>query len=138
MNAINVIQQKPHYSLHRLNVNTADTSDLSQLLDDRESNTVAARGFDSLHGMVELEGTASTVTLQPIELIRWKDKDGIEQKRFVVRGSNIGPLNSGALFEYSCEGGGRFFFRIEALGGTDPVLTNLLLAGGKRSNQGGL
>lgn len=136
----NSVYEKPNYSAHRRSVISQDSADLAVLVATkaRAVLNLADHGYDSLEGFVKMEGTATpTVTIQPLELVKYLDKDGTEHSEFLAKGSAIGPLADGAQFSVETPGGGLWFLRVTALAGTDPKAT-LYVAGGLRSRESSL
>lgn len=121
------IQSKPKYSIHRKNITVIDSTDLDVLFAAHEEDVFSSHVFGSIHGVVNM--ASGTVTLQPLEHVKWLDNDGASQQAFYKRGSTIGPLSDRDSFEFLCDGGGKFFLQVTAQTGN---VDEILLAGGKR------
>jgi hypothetical protein len=138
MTTENSLQIKPSYSAHRRGIVAADTTDLTALLAALPNNAINAHGFDSIHGFVEMEGTATpTVTLQVLELVDYDFPAGTPLQRLIQRVTNIGPLGDGDNFDVPTPGGGRFLLRAHAIAGTNPI-AHIFIVGGRRSNEGSI
>jgi len=129
----NTLHKKPHYTAHRRAVTTPDSANLATLYGTDKRGIIDVSGFDSIHGWVV--ATGGTITLQPLEAVKYFDNTGAPQEKFVARGSNIGPLADGATFELLTPGGGRWYFRVDAFAGSD---AEVFLAGALRANEGSI
>jgi len=131
----NTLQAKPRYTRHRKVEGTpvvADSTDFVALLASAGRGAISAAGQDSIHGYMSLiGGTNPTITLQPLELVEEEADDGTFTQKFINRGADIGPLADGAAFQLATEGGGRWFFRITAVGAAAPTSASIWLARGK-------
>ncbi len=129
----NQLYFKPNYSAHRRALTVADPTDLAALLTSHERGAFNAKGHNSIQGHVRCG--AGDITLQVLELVKFQETDNTEVSRFIVRGSNIGPLSDGQGFEIDTPGGGQYFLRAHAVT-TGPV--DIFIAGGLRANEGSI
>lgn len=124
---------KPKYSAHRRQLSAADTTNLVALLAAHERSPFNANGYNSIQGHVRC--AAGDITLQVLEYVEFEETDGTSVSRFVVRGTNIGPLTDGQGFEFDTPGGGRYFLRAHAVT-TGPA--DIFIAGGLRASEGSI
>ena len=136
------MKAKPNYEHHRdvVNASKEDTTIvgmISALKLRGESGTDLIRGaasclgWKSVSGTVILTGTGATVSLQPYEVVRYKeDGDGETKDFFVELGPIIGPLSDGDTFTVDTKGA-LMFIAIDAVGGT-VNRAEILLSGSER------
>ena len=129
----NSLHFKPDYTGHRRALTAADAAVNAAFVTAFAPGAFNAGGYDSIEGFVRCG--AGDVTIEVLELVKFKDADGTAQQRFVVRGSAIGPLTDGTGFAFDTPGGGRFFLRASAVT-TGPA--DIFIAGGTRANEGSI
>lgn len=139
------MKTKPFYEEHRRikspaaeNVLITDAGIINDLKlrgpagDELIRGAMQCHGWKTIDGVVFLTaGTTPTVTLQPLEVVQYKDADGETKDRFVVHSANIGPLNDGDKFSISAVNGGAIFLRLQGVTGA-PTEALLALSGGER------
>ncbi len=123
------LKSKPFYVRHR-EVDgapvAADSADLSTVLTANPRSTVDCAGYESIRGFVRLTGgTAPTVTLQPLELVKYPGGSDF----LAVSGSSSSALSDGDMFEFT-PNGAFLFVRMHAVTGS-PTKVELFLAGAK-------
>jgi hypothetical protein len=99
--------------------------------DETIRGSVPTAGFKTIDGVVKLTGGAApTVTLQPLEVIKYKNNGtGEEVDEFVSQGANIGPLSHNDRFSITVNDA-MLFLRLHAVTGA-PTGVELLIAGGE-------
>lgn len=133
------MDKKPDYVVHRREKAATDSAVLATLLAAQGGRGLNLYGFTSIQGFVEfVAGTAPTVTIQPCELVKWKDYPaGVEQQKLVNRGAAIGPLSADEAFEVPTPGGGLWVLRIHAITGA-PTSLSIYCAPGNRAPEGSI
>jgi len=126
----NTLVGKPKYTHHRIEEGapvTADATDLVALLAANSRAAIDCAGFKTVKGFVILTGgTTPTITLSPLEHVKYTATDGAAKDELHVTGANTSALSSGDMFEFTINGG-RLFSRIHAVTGS-PTKVEILLA----------
>lgn len=130
--------KKPDYVGHRVNRTAIDPTNLVTLLAQQGGRGMNLTGYTSIQGFVTFTGgTAPTVSIQPLELVRWTDIAGVQQSKLAERGSVVGPLSGDDSFEVLTPGGGIWVLRITALTGA-PTNVSIYCAAGNRAPEGSI
>lgn len=135
----NTLSRRPDYTEHRVVTGApivADTTDLVALNVAKDRQAINAEGYDDLACFVSIV-VGTSVTLQPLEAVKYDD-NGTPKTRFVPHLSgNIGPLVDGESFKLPVSGGGRWFFRLHSVAGAVTKL-QIFIAAGTRANEGSI
>lgn len=112
----NTLRQKPYYTLHRYKAAAvaiaADDAVLSDFRADNARGDLDCAGWDTIAGFVKLAGGTSIV-LQLTELVKYRDKDGIEKEELIEVGAPTVALSDGDAFSFTVNQG-RVLLRIDS------------------------
>jgi hypothetical protein len=131
----NALSFKPNYTCHRRDVEGADAA-VALLPAAMKRATFSAKGWSNIQGVVKANAGV-TITLEPLELVKYIDSNGDEQSDFITRGSDIGPISPNGVFSLDTPGGGLWLLRAKAVAGDDPVIS-VHIAGGNREPEGSI
>lgn len=134
MSKPNTMRQKPNYTLHRFKEGSPIVVDSTTLADFRTANPrgdIDCAGWDTIRGFVKLTGGTS-ISIQPTELVKYRDKDGSEVEELINVGSAIAVLGDGDSFDVTVNQG-RFLLNISAVVGV-VTLAKIFLTGAQAND----
>ena len=120
------LRSKPFYNVHRTVEGApvaADSTDLAAVLAANPRSTADCGGYKTVKGFVRLTGGAApTVTLQPLELLKYEGG-----QHLAVTGANTAALSDGQAFDFTVNQA-LLFARLHAVTG-NPTKVEVFLAG---------